>query len=75
MQNIQKNIKNSYKNNKFKIFASKWNNKFDRSFSISDIQDYFEKVVNIHEPVTDNSPIRICANKIENGKQGSILNC
>ena len=38
-------IKKSYKNNKFKISAPIWNNKFilpDRSHSLSDIQDYFE---------------------------------
>ena len=41
----QKNIKNSYKNNKFKISASAWNEEFqlpDGSYSIQDIQDYFE---------------------------------
>ena len=38
-----KNIKSSYKNNKFKI-APTWNDKFellDGSYSVSDIQDYF----------------------------------
>ena len=38
-------IKLSYKNNKFKISASAWNEKFELlygSYSISDIQDYFE---------------------------------
>ena len=35
-----KNIKNSYNNNKFKIWAPTWNDKFelpDRSYSVSDI--------------------------------------
>ena len=39
-----KNIKSSYNNNKFKISAPTWNDKFelpDKSYSISDIQDYF----------------------------------
>ena len=39
-----KNIKKSYKDNKFKISAPKWNEKFelvDRSYSVSDIQGYF----------------------------------
>ena len=39
-----KNIKSSYKNNKFKISAPTWNDKFelpDGSFSVSHIQDYF----------------------------------
>ena len=38
------NIKSSYNNNKFKISAPTWNEKFilpDGSYSISDIQDYF----------------------------------
>ena len=41
-----KNMKKSHKNNKFQISAPKWNKKFelpDGSYSISDIQDYFEK--------------------------------
>ena len=40
-----KNIKSSY--NKFKISAPTWNDKFelpDGSYSVSDIQDYFEYV-------------------------------
>ena len=42
-----KNMKSSYKNNKFKISAPKWNDKFelpDGSYSVSDIQDYFEYI-------------------------------
>ena len=38
----------SYKNNKFKVSAPTWNEKFnlpDRSYSVSDIQDYFEYVL------------------------------
>ena len=47
---IWKNIiqKKSYKNNKFKISAPTWNNKFefpDGSYSVSDIQDYFEFIL------------------------------
>ena len=37
-------LKMSYKNNKFKISAPKWNEEFefsDGSYSTSDIQDYF----------------------------------
>ena len=39
------NMKKLYKNNKFKMSAPTWNGKFDlphRSYSVSDIQDYFE---------------------------------
>ena len=42
-----KNIKNSYNNNKFKIYAPTWNDEFklnDGWFSVSDIQDYFEYI-------------------------------
>ena len=38
-----KNLKNAYKNNKFKMSAPTWNGEFelsDGSYSISDIQDY-----------------------------------
>ena len=44
----RKNIKTSYKNNKLKISARTWNNKFelpDGSYSVSDIQDYFEYIL------------------------------
>ena len=40
-----KNIKNTYSNNKFKVSAPTWNDKFelpDGSYSVSDIWDYFE---------------------------------
>ena len=43
-----KNIKKSYKNNKFKISSPTWNEKFDlsdRSYSVLDIIDYFEYIV------------------------------
>ena len=43
-----KNIKKSYKNNGFKISAPTWNEEFelpDGSYSISDIQDYFEYIL------------------------------
>ena len=39
--------KKSYNNNKFKIAAPTWNEEFellDESYSISDIQDYFEYI-------------------------------
>ena len=42
-----KNIKSPYNINKFKIFAPTWNDKFelpDGSYSISNIQDYFEYI-------------------------------
>ena len=38
-----KNIKKSYKNNNFKTLVPAWNE--DGSYSMSDIQDYFEYVL------------------------------
>ena len=43
-----KNMKSSYNNNKFKISAATWSDKFELSdgpYLISDIQDYFEYVL------------------------------
>ena len=42
-----KNIKKSYKNNKFKISTTTWNEEFELpngSYSISDIQGHFEYI-------------------------------
>ena len=64
-----KNIEKSYNNNEFKISAPKWNDEFDLpdgSYSISDIQDYFECILKKHREKIDNPSIRICVNKIEN---------
>ena len=46
-----------------------WHGKFelpDGSYSISDIQDYFEYILKKHRENTDNPSIRIYVNKIEN---------
>ena len=51
------NIKKLYQNNKFKIPAATWNGEFELhygSYSASDIQCYFEYIINKHETVTDN---------------------
>ena len=43
------NIKSSYNNNRFKISAPTWNEEFtlpDGSYSVSDIQDYFQYILN-----------------------------
>ena len=55
-----KNIKKSYKNNKFKISDPTWNEGFEQpDESVSDVQDYFEYILRKHETVTDNPSIRI----------------
>ena len=64
-----KNIKSAYNNNKFKTSAPTWNDEFDLpdgSYSISDIQDYFEFIIKKHETLTENPPIQIYPNKIKN---------
>ena len=64
-----KNIKSSYNNNKFKISAPKWNDKFellDGSYSVSDIQDYFEYILKKHVEDIDEPSVQIYGNKIEN---------
>ena len=51
-----KNIKSSYNNDKFEISAPTWNDKFelpDGSYSVSDIQDYFEYIFKKHRENTD----------------------
>ena len=64
-----KNIKSEYYNNKFKISATTWNDTFDlpkSSYSITDIQDYFEFIIKKHETLTENPPVQIYPNKIKN---------
>ena len=75
------NIKSSY-NNKFKISAPTWNKEFtlpDGSYSLYDIQGYFEYILKKHRENADEPPIQIYINNIENRitfkiKNGSVLN-
>ena len=59
-----KNIISSYKNNKFKISPPTWSDKFelpDGSYSISDIQGYFEAILKKHgQSVIEISCRNIC---------------
>ena len=64
-----KNIKSEYNNNKFEISAPTWDDTFDLpdgSYSIADIQDYFEFIIKKHETLTENPPVQIYPNKIKN---------
>ena len=64
-----KNIKTEWNNNKSKISASTWNETFDLpdgSYSIADIQDYFEFIIKKHETLSENPSIQIYPNKIKN---------
>ena len=56
-----KNIQSECNNNKFKISAPAWNDTFDLpdgSYSIEDIQDYFEFIINKHETLIENPPVQ-----------------
>ena len=56
-----KNIKISYNNNKFKLSAPTWNDKFelpDGSYSASNIQDYFEYILKKHGEILINHQYR-----------------
>ena len=61
-----KNIKSSYNNNKFKISAPTWNDKFelpDGSYSLSNIQDYFEYILKKHGENRDKPSVQIYIKK------------
>ena len=63
------NIKSAYNNNKFKTSAPTWRDEFDlpdASYSIADMQDYFEFIIKKHETLAENPPIKIYPNKIKN---------
>ena len=64
-----KSIKTEHNNNKFKISAPAWYETFDlpdRSYSIADIQDYFEFFIKKHETLNKNPSVEIYPNKIKN---------
>ena len=72
-----KNIKSSYNNNKFKISAPTWNDEFelpDGSYSVSDIQDYFEYILKKHGENIDMPSVQTYVNKIENRVTFKIKN-
>ena len=64
-----KNVKSSYNNNNFKISVPTWSEDFklpDGSYSVSDIQDYFEYILKKHCESVDNPLIRMYINRTEN---------
>ena len=64
-----KYIKSSYNNNKLKISAPTWNDKFELpygSYSVSDIEDYFEYILKKLWENSDKPSVQIYVNKIEN---------
>ena len=64
-----KNVKSIYKNNKFKISATTWNETFDLpdgSYNISEIQDYFEYIIKNMKLLLKLHQYLIYANNITN---------
>ena len=63
------NFKSEYNNNKFEISTPVQNDTFDLldgSYSIDDIQDYFEFIIKKHEALTEDLPIDIYPDKTKN---------
>ena len=57
-----KNIKSAYNNDKCKISAPTWNDEFDLpdgSYSIAEIQNYFEFIIEKHATLAENPPVQI----------------
>ena len=55
------------KHNKLKIIPPTWNDEFelpDGSYSVSDIQDYIECIIERHEKLTTTPPIHVYFNRI-----------
>ena len=64
-----KNVKSIYNNNKFKISAPTWNNRFDlsdESYNIPAIQNYIDYIIKKHETIAETALILIYANKTSN---------
>ena len=73
----RRKTKSPYNNNKFKISAPSWNDKFELpngSYSVSDTQDYFEHILKKHGESVDKPSIQIHVNKIENRVTFKIKN-
>ena len=65
-----KNIKNLYNNNKFRISAPTWNDKFelpDGSYSVSGIEDYFEYILKKHGENIEKLSVQIYVKKLKIG--------
>ena len=66
------NIKSKYNNNKFKISGPTWSETFDlpgRSYKISNIPDYFWKMIQKHKSkikTNEESPILMYPNGVKN---------
>ena len=61
-----RNIKSSYINNKFKISAPTWNDKFELSDGSYSVSGYFEYILKENGEDIDEPSVQIYGNKIEN---------
>ena len=64
-----RNVKTDHNNNSFQISAPTWSEQSklpDGSYSVSDIQDYFEYILKKYSENFDDPSIKIYVNKIEN---------
>ena len=61
-----RNIKSSYINNKFKILAPTWNDKFELSDGSYSVSGYFEYILKENGEDIDEPSVQIYVNKIEN---------
>ena len=61
-----RNIKSSYNNNKFKISAPTWNDKFELSDGSYSVSGYFEYILKENGEDIDEPSVQIYVNKIEN---------
>ena len=57
---------NLKRSDKYVVLSNLSINEFKISTPTSDLQDYFSYIIKKHETVTDNPPIRIYLNEIEN---------
>ena len=77
---MQKKIKSANNNNKFKISAPTWNDEFDLpegSYSVSDIQDYFEYVIKNMKQQKIILPYKFTSTELKTGlfsKQDQAIN-
>ena len=63
------NVKSTYNNNKCKISAPTWSERFDLpdgSYNVPKIQDYIDYIIKKHGTIGETAPILIYANTINN---------
>ena len=75
---LLKKIKKMRISKKFETSGTTWVEEFqqpDRSYSVSNIQDYFEYIIKKHKTLTNNSLTQIQINKTQNKITIKIQSC